>query len=309
MDFLNSAGSPYGGIGAGLVGLRTARVQFDWSKFSLTAGLETPFFSPNSPTSYVSLAVPAFASAGNLWNWTPGIRAERRFDFTSSEIKLQAGLLDSTGYSLTNSNMRVPTPGEGTRQPVYAVRLSGNNRTEDHSISFGISGVFSPLQFANGQELSASGAIADWTFPLTTKFQLTGAFFSGKGLDAFGGVALPAVQPQDYGHYLYTSAPMLAAIPVIGGWSQLKFTLNNRSEFNAAAGLGARDSARLRTSAAFDPFLLTVPSSNRVYLFNYIFRPRGDLVLSAEYRRFHTADVVGSSNIAAQVGLAAGFLF
>jgi hypothetical protein len=309
MDFLNGAGSPYGGIGAGLVGLRTARVQFDWSKFSVTAGLETPFFSPNSPTSYLSLAVPAFASAGNLWSWTPDIRAERRFEFTSSEIKVQAGLLDSTGYSLTSSNTRVPTPGESTRQPVYAVRVSGNNRMEDHSISFGISGIYSPLRFANGQQLSASGAIADWTFPLTTKFQFTGAFFSGKGLDSFGGLALPSAQPQDYTHYLYASAPALAAIPVIGGWSQLKFVLNNRSEFNAAGGIGARDAARLRTAAAFDPFLLTVPPSNRVYFFNYIFRPRGDLVLSAEYRRFHTTEVVAGPNVAGQIGLAAGFLF
>jgi hypothetical protein len=255
------------------------------------------------------LAIPAFASAGNLWNWTPGIRAERRFDFTSSEIKVQAGLLDSTGYSLSSSNTRVPTPGESTRQPVYAVRVSGNNRVEDHSISFGISAIYSSLRFADGQELSASGAIADWTFPLTTKFQLSGAFFSGKGLDGFGGLPLPSVAPQDYAHYLYASAPALAAIPVIGGWSQLKFVLNNRSEFNAAGGIGARDAARLRTAAAFDPLLLTVPPSNRVYFFNYIFRPRGDLVLSAEYRRFHTAQIGAGPNVAGQIGLAAGFLF
>jgi hypothetical protein len=257
----------------------------------------------------LSLAIPEFASAGNLWNWTPGIRAERRFDFTSSEIKVQAGLLDSTGYSLSSSNTRVPTPGESTRQPVYAVRVSGNNRVEDHSISFGISAIYSPLRFANGQELSASGAIADWTFPLTTKFQLTGAFFSGKGLDSFGGLALPSVAPQDYTHYLYASAPALAAIPVMGGWSQLKFVLNNRSEFNAAGGIGARDAARLRTAAAFDPFLLTVPPSNWVYFFNYIFRPRGNLVLSAEYRHFHTTAIGAGPNVAGQIGLAAGFLF
>ncbi len=309
MDFLNTAGGTYGGVGAGVVGLRTARVQFDWKQFSITGGLETPFFSPNSPSSYLSLAIPAFSSAGNLWNWTPGIRAERRFDFTSAEIKIQGGLLDSIGYSLSSSNMRLPTPGESTRQPLYAVRLSGNNRMEDHSVSFGLSGVYSPLRFANGQELSASGAIADWTFPLSTKFQLTGAFFAGKGLDAFGGLPLPAVQPQDYAHYLYVSAPTLAAIPEIGGWSQLKFILNSRSEFNAAAGVGARDSARLRTSAGLDPFLLAVPASNRVYFLNYIFRPRGDLVFSAEYRRFHTTEVLAGPSVAGQVGLAAGFLF
>lgn len=309
LDFINGAGGPYGGVAAGLVGLRIARLQFDWSKFSLTGGLETPFFSPNSPTSYLSLAVPAFSSAGNLWSWTPGIRAERRFDFTSSQFKVEAGLLDSTGYSVSSSNVRVPTPGESSRQPVYAMRLSGNNRMEDHSISFGISGLYAPLHFPGRQLLSASGAIADWKFPLIAQLQLSGAFFTGKGLDGFGGLALPSVQPQDYGHYLYTTAPTLAGMPVIGGWSQLKFTLNTRSEFNAAAGLGARDAGRLRAGTQTDPVLLTVPSSNRIFFFNYIFRPRSDLLFSAEYRHFHTSEVLGTPYVAGQVGLAAGFLF
>lgn len=308
LDFINSAAGPYGGVGAGIVGLRIARLQFDWSKFSLTAGLETPFFSPNSPTSYISLAVPAFAAAGNLWNWTPEIRAERRFDFTSSEFKIEAGLLDSTGYQVSSSNVRVPTPGETSRQPTYAVRISGNNRMEDHAISFGISGIYAPLHFP-GRQLSASGAIADWKFPLITKLQLSGAFFTGKGLDAFGGLALPTVQPQDYLHYLYATAPTLAGIPVVGGWSQLKFTLNSRSEFNAAGGMGARDAERLRAGTLFDPLLLSVPSSNRVIFFNYIFRPRSDLLFSAEYRHFHTSAISGGPNVAGQIGLAAGFLF
>jgi hypothetical protein len=308
LDFLNSAAGPYSGVGAGLVGLRIARLQFDWSRFSLTGGLETPFFSPNSPTSYLSLAVPAFAAAGNLWNWTPEIRAERRFDFTSAEFKIEAGLLDSTGYSVSSS-ARVPTPGESSRQPTYAVRISGNNRMEDRAISFGFSGIYAPLHFPGRESLSASGAIADWKFPLITKLQLSGAFFTGKGLDAFGGLALPSLQPQNYFHYLYATAPTLASTPVIGGWMQLKFTLNSRSEFNAAGGLGARDAGRLRASTPFDPLLLSVPSSNRIVFFNYIFRPRSDLLFSAEFRHFHTSAISGVPNVAGQIGLAAGFLF
>jgi hypothetical protein len=309
LDFINGAAGPYGGIAAGLVGLRTARLQFDWSKFSVAGGLETPLFSPNAPTSYLSLAVPAFAGAGNLWNWTPEIRAERRFDFTSSEVKVEAGVLDSTGYSVSGANARVPTPGESSRQPVYALRLSGNNRVEDHAISFGVSGIYAPSRFADGQHVNSAGAIADWKFPLIAKLQLSGQFFTGKGFDGFGGLPLPAVQPQDYAHYLYTTAPTLAGMRVLGGWSQLKFTLNSRSEFNAAGGWGARDAGRLRAAAQFDPLLLPVPTNNQVFFFNYIFRPRSDLVFSAEYRHFHTSEIVGGRNVAGQVGLAAGFLF
>ena len=97
---------------------------------------------------------------------------------------------------------------------------------------------------------------------------------------------------------------------MIGGWSQLKFTLNSRSEFNAAAGLGEREAGRLRAKGQYDPLLLSsVPPSNRSFFFNYIFRPRSDLLFSAEYRRFHTNEIPGESYSAGQIGLAAGFLF
>jgi len=180
---------------------------------------------------------------------------------------------------------------------------------EDHAISFGISGIYAPSYFANGQVLHSAGAVADWKFPLPAKLQLSGEFFTGKGFDGFGALALPVVQLQDYAHYLYTTAPTLAGIPVMGGWSQLKFTLNSRSEFNAAGGLGARHAAHLRAAAQLDPLLVPVPTNNQVWFFNYIFRPRSDLVFSAEYRHFHTGELVGGRYVAGQVGLAAGFLF
>src|SRR5260370_17175794 len=146
-------------MAAGLVGLRIARLQFDWSKFSVAGGLETPFFSPNSPTSYLSLAVPAFAAGGNLWNWTPEIRAERRFDFTSSELKIEAGLLDSGAYSVSGSHSRVPTPRESSRQPVYALRLSRPNPINDHPLSFGVSGLSAPSRFTDGHTLPTAAVI------------------------------------------------------------------------------------------------------------------------------------------------------
>jgi hypothetical protein len=85
--------------------------------------------------------------------------------------------------------------------------------------------------------------------------------------------------------------------------------LNNRSEFNLAGGLGQREAGRLRAASQYDPLLVAIPASNRAFFFNYIFRPRGDLLFSAEYRRFSTGAVLGAPSVAGQVGLAAGFLF
>ena len=42
---------------------------------------------------------------------------------------------------------------------------------------------------------------------------------------------------------------------------------------------------------------------------NYVFRPRSDLLFSAEYRRLRTYEVNGPPASAGQLGLAMGFLF
>ena len=93
------------------------------------------------------------------------------------------------------------------------------------------------------------------------------------------------------------------------GWSQFKFRLNTRSEFNVAAGTGGRKSNDLRSEAAGNLFLSTVPARNQMLFANYIFRPRSDLLFSAEYRRFRTYQINGPANTAGQLGLAVGFLF
>src|SRR5665213_88454 len=130
MDFLGGA-TRYGGAGSAVASLRIARIRFDWRNTSLIAGLETPFFSPNSPSSFVSFVVPAFSSAGNLWEWTPAIRVEQRFNLRVSQLKLQAGVLDPAGYSNLAGDTRLPTPGESSRQPTYSFRISANSRSED----------------------------------------------------------------------------------------------------------------------------------------------------------------------------------
>ena len=71
MDFFGGTPNSYGATSAGLAEVRLARLRLDWKDTSVVAGLDYPFFSPNLPTSYMSVVVPGFASAGNLWNWTP----------------------------------------------------------------------------------------------------------------------------------------------------------------------------------------------------------------------------------------------
>ena len=311
MGFYGGLPSGYTATTSGIANLRIARIRFDWNSTSAIAGLDYPFFSPNLPTTYMSVAVPGFASAGNLWTWTPTIRVEHRFGGAGSPFKIEAGLLDPSSninYT-TNNNLRLPSPSESSRLPTYAVHVSYNKNSEERPVSFGVGGVYSPQKFFGGYREEGWAATTDWKFGLLPRTELSGQFFTGRGIDGFGGVPENPYPLQNPVYYNAFIAPLLANVGVIGGWSQLKFRWNAQNEFNVAAGTGGRKSAALRQilGASFPAPL--IPARNEMIFANYIFRPRSDLVFSAEYRRIRTYEVTGAPDSAGQVGLALGFLF
>jgi len=311
MDFFGGVPNTYGATSAGLAEVRLARIRLDWKDTSIVTGLDYPFFSPNLPTTYMSVVVPGFASAGNLWNWTPTVRVEQRFHGALSALKVEAGFLDPSAaiYNNSTANPRIVSPTENSRQPTYAVRVSASTKSEDRPTTIGFSGVYSPQRFVFGYSVSGWAGTLDWRFPLLPHTELNGEFFTGHGIDGFGGVPLSPLRPTDAFQYAAVTAPELATMGVIGGWSQFKIKVNTRNEFNVAAGTGGRKSDDLRQAAVNNYFVSTVPARNQVMFANYVFRPRSDLLFSAEYRRFRTYQVTGGPAIAGQLGLAMGLLF
>ena len=79
-DFAGGFPSTPNGVNFGIARMQTASLRLDWKDTSVIAGQDSLFISPLSPTSFASLATPAFAYAGNLWGWTPQLRIEHRFD-------------------------------------------------------------------------------------------------------------------------------------------------------------------------------------------------------------------------------------
>lgn len=311
MDFFGGLPSGYGATSSGLAEVRLARIRFDWKDTSAVAGLDYPFFSPNLPTTYMTFVVPGFASAGNLWTWTPTFRVEQRFTGALSPFKIEAGFLDPSSTTNYAANTVVPLPSatENSRQPTYALRLSASTKSEDNPAVIGVSGVYSPQKFVGNYEVAGWAGTLDWKTPLFHRTQLMGEFFTGRGLDGFGGLPLSPFKPVDPAYYAAVTAPELASLGVIGGWSQFKIKVDARNEFNIAAGTGGRNSTQLREAAMSNSFLMSVPARNEMLFANYIFRPRSDLLFSAEYRRLRTYEVTGSPNSAGQIGLAIGFLF
>jgi hypothetical protein len=308
MDFFGGLPSGYGGVSTGIARLRIARVGLAWDNTSVIAGLDTPFFSPNAPSTYLSVAVPAFAAAGNLWTWTPGIRVEHRFDTSTSIFKVEGGVMDAPSYGYSTMTTRIPTPGESSRQPTYAVRLSMNGHDLDHPYALGVSGIYFPQLYANGYHIRGWGAVGDYKLPLGSRFELSGEMFLGKGLDVFGGVPQITLQTQDP-YYSGVTGPALANLSMFGGWSQLKFRIDGRSEINAAVGSGGRVAAGVRQIVSMDPNVTSLSPRNDMFMFNYIFHLRSDVLLAPEFRRYRTYQITGPAAYADQVGIAVGYLF
>jgi hypothetical protein len=308
MDFFGGVPEGYGGGNSGFARLRLARIRMDWKNSSIIAGLDVPFFSPNSPTSYMSLALPEFSASGNLWAWTPSIRFEHRFSNGPQQYKVEAGILMPGGYGTFYTSARYPSAVESSRQPVSSVRLSATRADDVHPVTVGVSGLYIPMHFANANA-AGGGGLADWKFGIAPHAELSGAFFAGKGLDAFGGVPVAAYPLVTEPGYYPLAAYAIEGLTMIGGWTQLKLPVDIRNEFNVGAGTGGRYSAGLGAIAQSNPYLDGFAARNQTLFVNYIFKPRSDLVFSVEYRRLRTYAIGDDPASAGQLGFAAGFLF
>jgi len=294
------------GVNTGIVRLRTASVRMDWQNTSIVAGQDNLFISPNSPTSFASLLTPSFGYSGNLWAWTPQIRLEHRMAFRSDQdFVVQAGILDNITGDLSNGSHRQPQAGESTGSPAYALRTGWMGTLNGNPAGIGVSGYFSPQHWGPGWNVNGWAIGTDWRVPIARQVELSGEIYRGRAVGGIGGGIGQSVifggTPAD---------PYFFFRPVnsVGGWSQLKFIATARLEFNGVFGMDNPFAADLHAfGSPIGPYG-TVLAANRSQMANIIFRPRSDLLLSAEYRHLRTTQLLGF-NTADQVNLMMGVLF
>jgi hypothetical protein len=316
VQFDFAGGFPYIGNGTnfGLVRLQTASLRLDWEHTSVVAGQDSLFMSPLSPTSFTSLAVPAFGFAGNLWAWTPQLRVEHRFSLSDQQtVTVQAGVLDNLDWefpsSLNPQFNRSPQAGELSGQPGAAVRTSWSRSVFDRPLSLGVAGYYGRQNWNWGRYTDAWSGMADAQIPLTSRLTVSGEFYRGRGIGGFGaGVGRTVLYGGDPGD----PATPVKDLDVIGGWSQIKLQLTSKLELNGAVGEDnsfAGDVRGFAIDANNQAILGPILGRNRGALGNFVYRPRSDLLFSAEFRRLRTFPVYNSSNFTNQVGLALGILF
>jgi hypothetical protein len=307
-DFAGGFPTTPNGVDFGIARIQTASLRLDWEHTSVIAGQDSLFISPLSPTSFASLATPAFAYAGNLWGWTPQLRVEHRFNLADQQtLTLQGGILDNLDWEQpSDPYFRFPTAGETTGQPAYAIRTAWSKPLFGHPLSFGTAGYYGRQNWSWGRYVDAWAGMADWQIPLLRRLTLAGEFYRGR---AVGGLGAAIGQTIVYGGNPYGATTSIRGLDSAGGWSQLKFQLTPKLELNgtfAEDNAFAGDIRGYATDANnFGPIL----GRNRGALGNLVYRPRSDLLLSAEFRRLHTFPIYDLSSVTNQVNLAMGILF
>ena len=307
VDFSGGIPNTPNGINFGVVRLRIASMRMDWKNSSILAGQDNAFVSPLSPTSFASLAVPAFGYAGNLWGWIPQVRLEHRFNVSDGQnITVQAGIMDNVTGELPYSTFeRLAQAGESSGHPAYGARLAWTRNIFGMPLILGSAGYYSRQNWGFNNRVDGWAGMADWSIPLAPRLSLSGEFYRGRAVGGLGGgigrSVLFSGNPNPYSQ--------LQPLDSVGGWSQIKVRASSKLEFNGAFGLDNPFAADVRVYPLSPSYFGASLTQNRSALVNFIYRPRSDLLFSGEYRHLRTFDIDAGSPTAEQVNLMMGILF
>jgi outer membrane murein-binding lipoprotein Lpp len=307
-DFAGGFPNASNSVDSGLFRLRVASFRMDWERTSIVAGQDSLFLSPLTPTSFASLALPAFSYAGNLWGWIPQVRVERRFDLSpGQDLTVQGGFLDNlTGEPPYTQTGRLPDAGENSSQPGYAARVAWRGSLFGEPLTLGTGGYYSRQRWGFDRQVDGWASTTDWEVPLTKWASLSGEFYRGRAIGGFGGGIGRSV--------LFSGNPLdpttqVRALNSMGGWSQLKIKASAKLEFNGAFGLDSPFSTDLRAFPSGQSYVDPTLARNYSSLVNFVYRPRSNLLFSTEYRHLRTYHIDDENYPADQVNLMMGILF
>ena len=308
------------GINSGLVRLRTATMRMDWTNTSVVAGQDAIFFSPNSPTSFATLAIPALTYAGNLWSWVPQIRVEHKVALgEQSSLIFQGGILDPvsgeapgtvpgevTGEAPGTGYYRQAGPGEASRQPAYGTRIAWTRNVFGQPLRVGVGGYYTRQDYGFSRNVDGWAGMTDIELPLNRQFSLSGKFYRGRALGGlYGGIGRSVL----FSGYPTLPSTEVQALNSIGGWAQLKYRPAKKWEFNAAFGMDNPYASDLKYFQYPQSYGDATLARNQGSFMNMIYRPRSDLLFSAEYRHLTTYSLTDGGNGAGHLNLMMGVLF
>jgi len=304
VDFFG--GVPYAdySTSAGLLRLRTAHANLEWSHRSLVAAFDRPLISPLQPTSFLSVGEPALAWSGNLWTWSPQLEFKDTSLLSNRKLGIEAGLIDVPAPGPpTRFGIPTPSPSEQSHQPGYEARLSYAIPLGDHAIEMGAGGYYSRQAYEYNHHLDAWAGTVDWRIPFTQRLELSGEFYRGRGIGGLGGGAFKDYVP-------FANDTIQNGLNAEGGWGQFKIKMTRSLEANFAIGDDNAFASNLRGSDLKSQLnAYQNLARNRTGFANVIYRPKTYLLFSAEYKNIYSWPISGPANSDQSLGLAAGYLF
>ncbi len=310
-----STGSNYTGYYSGnstFLRLRTADAGLRWDRTEVFFSLDRPLLSPEAPTSLTSVAEPALAWSGNLWTWNPQLGVTHDLTLSGAHaLRLQAALMDVGDASMPGSSVGgaagvAPTLSERSRWPALEARIALGAPRPDEGSHIGVGGYFAPHLDPLGRRFDAWAATLDTRLQLSDRLSLSGSFYRGQALGGLGGGAykdLAYLADSTSGNYYYSP------LADVGGWAQVKETINARLQFNAALGLDNAFAEQVRRYANPSGTIYQNLARNRTYTGNVIWSPSAYLVFSLEYRDLQSVPAIGPANRSNILGVGAGYRF
>jgi hypothetical protein len=288
--------------------MRTAAVHFDWNDTSIVAGQDYLFFSPLTPTSYASLAIPALSYSGNLWGWTPQVRVEHRFHVSEgSAVTVEAGILQTLSGDIPAFDYeRTATWGERSGVPGTASRVAWHRSAFGQNIVAGIGGFYGRQNWGFSRSVDSWAGTADLTVPFGRLVEFTGQFYRGRAVGGLGGGIGQSVL---WNGAFFDRNTEVYGLDSVGGWAQIKLKPSVKFELNGAFGEDSPFAATLRQFSANPIYANSLLARNLTSLVNFIYKPRSDLVFSLEYKRLKTFTLDSNANTANSVNLVVGYIF
>ncbi len=294
---------------AGVVRMRTAGITWQAPNDLVRAGYDGPLISPLSPTSIATVAQPALAWSGNLWVWAPQLRWEHLFPLNDDRhLGFEFGLYDAA-YTADYSNeaYRAVSPGEAARQPGFESRISYRAGKDASELAIGAAGYYDRKNYGAGQTVDTWAGATDWRIPATSRGNLTGEFYRGRGIGSLGGGAYR--DTYSYTSYL-SGVQVFKGLDSIGGWTQWQWNFTETMQLNAAAGQDTGYAGELRYgSTPLETNQLYYYARNRTLMANFVYRPWSSFLFSPEFRRLESWPIYGQGQTANVYTLSAGYQF
>ena len=267
--------------------LRTGEIQIDWASRGIMAGVESPIFAPREPASLAQVEVSPLAGAGNLWLWIPQVRVEQKLQFSDDTgVRMQLGAVQTSELQTYQPGATSPEPA----RPGIEGRFNFFHGALDGRRFEVAPGFHTSITHVAGSSVSSNLFSLDWFARPLSKFEFTGAFFSGQNVAPVGGVEGYTVR---YGG---------TAIPVHskGGWAQLTLIATRRLSFHIFSGLEDGRAADLL------PYAI---ARNWLYGANLFYRIAPNVLVGLETTQARTTYIDSSFRLNNHYDLALAYLF